>query len=200
MLKFCHGTKTGHLIAIAFEKPKSKDSWSNIFYLNLYVNWPKHCKDKCAILKLWWNLPQYANGFKSHSRLKQKTNLTLHQFLTKGCKSLCWWGWSLMSLCIMSLTQLHMVSSSNCPCPPRYSKSNHVSVLAFQKAMVKIKLHSQLIQSMAHGTFLGNHLGDFKFLSFDLSKKLFILCPFYRILSRLKALKCLSLESYQVSW
>ena len=103
MIKFCHDRKTGYLIAIGFEKPKSKDFWSNIFYQNWFANCPKHCEDKCAILELWWNLLQYANGFKSHSRLKQKANLMLHQFLTKGCKSLCWWGWSLVSLCIKTL-------------------------------------------------------------------------------------------------
>ena len=86
----------------------------------------------------------------------------LHQFLTKGCKSLCWWGWWLVSLCNTTLTQLQTVSSSICPCPPRYIKSNHVSALAMvKKTNIKIKLHSQFIQRRALGTFLGNHLGDF---------------------------------------
>ena len=43
--------KIGYLIAIGFEKPKSKDFWSNIFHLNWFTNWPKHCKDKCATLE-----------------------------------------------------------------------------------------------------------------------------------------------------
>ena len=39
-------------------------------------------------------------------------------------------------LSLYASKHLYTVSSSNCPCPPSYSKSNHVFVLAFQNAMV----------------------------------------------------------------
>ena len=187
MVKFCHETKTGHLIAIALEKSKSKASWRNTFSLNSFSDWPKNCKDLCAIYKLGWNLPQYANGFKPHSQLKQKTFLLRDMSFLQRVVSHCvcrvghtthWFG-AFVSFCITTLTQLHMISS--CPCPATYSKSNHASVLAFHNAMVKLQAwitnlashreqtYSQLIKSMAWGTFLGNIPRD----SIDFLKKKF---------------------------
>ena len=89
MVKFCHETKTGHLFAIALEKSKSKASWRNTFSLNSFSDWPKNCKDLCAIYKLGWNLPQYANGFKPHSQLKQKTFLSRDMSFLQRAVSHC---------------------------------------------------------------------------------------------------------------